>query len=70
MISRLLLQKYFIIFQERPPPVPPSRPYTVNGNKKISFPQTRVMSQSFSGRVLKMKFYEKLSCHILMTNYF
>jgi len=33
---------------ERPPPVPPSRPYTVNGNKKISFPQTRIMSQSFS----------------------
>jgi len=33
---------------ERPPPVPPSRPYTVSGNKKIAFPQSRVMSQSFS----------------------
>merc|ERR1712141_475509 len=31
-----------------PPPVPPSRPYTVSGNKKIAFPQSRVMGQSFS----------------------
>merc|ERR1719273_290411 len=32
---------------ERPPPVPPSRPYTVNGNRKIAFPQSRVMKKSF-----------------------
>lgn len=32
---------------ERPPPVPPSRPYTVAGNTKLGYPQTRVMKMSF-----------------------
>merc|ERR1712038_1592649 len=32
---------------ERPPPVPPSRPYTVTGNKKIAFPQNRVMKVTY-----------------------
>uniref|UniRef100_A0A8D8VKQ4 Myosin-I heavy chain n=1 Tax=Cacopsylla melanoneura TaxID=428564 RepID=A0A8D8VKQ4_9HEMI len=32
---------------ERPPPVPPSRPYTVTGNSKISYPQTRVMKMPY-----------------------
>lgn len=32
---------------ERPPPVPPSRPYTVTGNRKIAYPQSRVMKNSF-----------------------
>jgi len=32
---------------ERPPPVPPSRPYTVTGNRKITYPQSRVMKNSF-----------------------
>lgn len=32
---------------ERPPPVPPSRPYTVIGGKKITFPQSRVMKMSY-----------------------
>jgi len=32
---------------ERPPPIPPSRPYTVIGGKKITFPQSRVMKTSF-----------------------
>merc|ERR1712004_807999 len=32
---------------ERPPPIPPSRPYTVVGGKKITFPQSRVMKQSY-----------------------
>lgn len=44
---------------ERPPPVPPSRPYTVTGSKKITFPQSRVMRQSFpedgSGDILLLK---------------
>merc|ERR1719420_53324 len=32
---------------ERPPPVPPSRPYTVVAGKKITFPQSRVMKRSY-----------------------
>ncbi|XP_065202156.1 unconventional myosin-Va isoform X2 [Planococcus citri] len=32
---------------ERPPPVPPSRSYTITGNKKFGYPQTRVMKTSF-----------------------
>lgn len=32
---------------ERPPPVPPSRSYTVAGNTKLGYPQTRVMKMSF-----------------------
>ena len=44
-----IIYHIFIHLQERPPPVPPSRPYTVSGNKKIAFPQSRVMGQSFSG---------------------
>ena len=35
---------------ERPPPVPPSRPYTVTGNSKLGYPQTRVMKMSFPGK--------------------
>ena len=35
--------------QERPPPVPPSRPYTVNGSRRITFPQTRIMTHNFPG---------------------
>jgi len=36
-------------FQERPPPVPPSRSYTVRGNSKIAYPQARFMRQSYPG---------------------
>ncbi|XP_039226411.1 unconventional myosin-IXa isoform X1 [Drosophila yakuba] len=32
---------------ERPPPVPPSRSYTITGNSKISYPQNRVMKMNF-----------------------
>jgi len=32
---------------ERPPPVPPSRSYTVRGNSKISYPQSRFMKKTF-----------------------
>ncbi|XP_046742068.1 unconventional myosin-IXAa isoform X2 [Diprion similis] len=32
---------------ERPPPVPPSRSYTVTGNTKLGYPQTRVMKTPF-----------------------
>lgn len=35
------------IQQERPPPVPPSRPYTVTGNSKLGYPQSRVMKMNF-----------------------
>lgn len=33
--------------QERPPPVPPSRPYTVAGSLKLGYPQTRMMKMNF-----------------------
>lgn len=39
--------KILIIFQERPPPVPPSRSYTVTGNSKLGYPQTRIMKMNF-----------------------
>nr|CAI5836757.1 unnamed protein product [Callosobruchus analis] len=32
---------------ERPPPVPPSRSYTVAGNTKLGYPQTRVMKMTY-----------------------
>uniref|UniRef100_A0A1B0BP12 Myosin motor domain-containing protein n=1 Tax=Glossina palpalis gambiensis TaxID=67801 RepID=A0A1B0BP12_9MUSC len=32
---------------ERPPPVPPSRNYTIVGNSKLNFPQNRVMKMTF-----------------------
>lgn len=32
---------------ERPPPVPPSRSYTVAGNTKLGYPQNRVMKMTF-----------------------
>ncbi|KAI8117599.1 Myosin-I heavy chain [Lucilia cuprina] len=32
---------------ERPPPVPPSRNYTVTGNTKLCFPQNRIMKMNF-----------------------
>ncbi|GLH14979.1 Myosin-VIIa [Gryllus bimaculatus] len=44
---------------ERPPPVPPSRPYTVAGNTKLGYPQTRVMKMPFpedaNGEVVLLK---------------
>lgn len=35
------------VLQERPPPVPPSRGYTVTGNSKLCYPQTRLMKMNF-----------------------
>ncbi|XP_016979643.1 unconventional myosin-IXb isoform X1 [Drosophila rhopaloa] len=32
---------------ERPPPVPPSRSYTISGNSKLGYPQSRVMKTNF-----------------------
>ncbi|XP_015111318.1 unconventional myosin-IXb [Diachasma alloeum] len=44
---------------ERPPPVPPSRSYTVTGNTKLGYPQTRVMKMPFpeegDGEVVLLK---------------
>ena len=42
---------FYSIQQERPPPIPPSRPYTVIGGKKITFPQSRVMKIAFPGEL-------------------
>lgn len=41
---------YGILFQERPPPLPPSRSYTVTGNTKLGYPQTRIMKMPFPGK--------------------
>lgn len=35
------------ISQENAPPVPPSRAYTVAGNAKLGYPQTRIMKMNF-----------------------
>ncbi|XP_030380655.1 unconventional myosin-IXAa [Scaptodrosophila lebanonensis] len=32
---------------ERPPPVPPSRTYTITGNSKLGYPQSRIMKMNF-----------------------
>ncbi|KAG8184790.1 hypothetical protein JTE90_015472 [Oedothorax gibbosus] len=44
---------------ERPPPVPPSRSYTVTGNTKMGYPQARVMKMNYpednSGEVTLLK---------------
>ncbi|KAK9305960.1 hypothetical protein QLX08_003197 [Tetragonisca angustula] len=43
---------------ERPPPVPPSRSYTVTGNTKLGYPQTRIMKMPFpegEGEVVLLK---------------
>ncbi|XP_023247799.1 unconventional myosin-IXb-like [Copidosoma floridanum] len=44
---------------ERPPPLPPSRSYTVTGNTKLGYPQTRVMKKPFpeegEGEVVLLK---------------
>lgn len=32
---------------ERPPPLPPSRSYTVTGNTKLGYPQNRIMKMSY-----------------------
>ncbi|GAB6022561.1 Myosin 10A, isoform D, variant 2 [Chamberlinius hualienensis] len=45
------IQQTYSIFgldPERPPPVPPSRPYTVAGNTKLGYPQTRVMKMNYT----------------------
>ena len=47
-------------FQERPPPVPPSRQYTVMGNKKVAFPQTRILRNTFPGWLLACMFRRML----------
>jgi len=46
-------------FQERPPPVPPSRPYTVTGNTKLGYPQTRVMKMPFPGELAVLLFLQR-----------
>lgn len=44
----MFLNIVFVLYlQERPPPVPPSRPYTVTGNSKLGYPQSRVMKMNF-----------------------
>lgn len=41
------IYKVVLYLQERPPPVPPSRNYTVTGNTKLCFPQNRIMKMNF-----------------------
>lgn len=40
---------------ERPPPLPPSRSYTVTGNSKLGYPQTRIMKSTFPGNVFRLR---------------
>ncbi|VVC29843.1 Hypothetical protein CINCED_3A016888 [Cinara cedri] len=37
---------------ERPPPLPPSRSYTISGNTKVGYPQNRIMKKSFPGNTI------------------
>ncbi|ODM93383.1 hypothetical protein Ocin01_13302 [Orchesella cincta] len=37
----------FGLDMERPPPLPPSRSYTVAGNTKLGYPQSRIMKMTF-----------------------
>ncbi|TGZ49775.1 Myosin-VIIa [Temnothorax longispinosus] len=50
---------HFGLDLERPPPVPPSRSYTVTGNTKLGYPQTRIMKMPFpeegEGEVVLLK---------------
>ena len=34
---------------ERPPPLPPARAYTVDGNRKLGYPQERLMRLNYPG---------------------
>ncbi|XP_044001264.1 unconventional myosin-IXb isoform X2 [Aphidius gifuensis] len=49
----------FGLDMERPPPLPPSRSYTVAGNTKLGYPQTRIMKTPFpeegEGEVVLLK---------------
>ncbi|KAG1680496.1 Unconventional myosin-XV [Nymphon striatum] len=50
-----------------PPPVPPSRSYTVTGNKKMGYPQTRVMKMTFPGDVFNFSLmYESIAIQYLV----
>ncbi|CAG0904918.1 unnamed protein product, partial [Cyprideis torosa] len=40
-------QRFGLDVQEQPPPLPPSRTYTVAGNAKLSYPQMRVMKATY-----------------------
>jgi len=54
-LKKILLYKFNLkmtFIQDNPPPVPPSRSYTIMGNDKIMFPQTRFMKQDFIGRLI------------------
>ncbi|XP_074602506.1 unconventional myosin-IXb-like dachs isoform X2 [Brevipalpus obovatus] len=42
-----------------PPPVPPSRSYTVSGNAKLSYPQTRVMKMDFPDELSNERYLRK-----------
>ena len=50
---RVVCQYSLLAWQERPPPIPPSRAYTVTGNRKVAYPQSRVMRTSFPGETCK-----------------
>ncbi|RWS15743.1 unconventional myosin-IXb-like protein [Dinothrombium tinctorium] len=50
MCDQKLIQQTCTLFGldlEHPPPVPPSRSYTVAGNAKLGYPQSRVMKMDF-----------------------
>lgn len=65
--------------QKQPPPLPPSRQYTVVGNAKLKFPQFRIMKISFSedaplakqlqkGKVVKVIGASQKRGHLIVSN--
>lgn len=38
---------------ERPPPIPASRSYTICGNKKVTYPHTRMVKHTYSGMYMR-----------------
>ncbi|XP_026464689.1 unconventional myosin-IXb [Ctenocephalides felis] len=51
---------------ERPPPVPPSRSYTVAGNSKLGYPQTRVMKMTFPEELVSNNNNSKDSANVVL----
>ncbi|CRK99962.1 CLUMA_CG013257, isoform B [Clunio marinus] len=45
---------------ETPPPVPPSRSYTVTGNSKLGYPQIRIMKMNFPEEIQNNRLNEQL----------
>lgn len=57
-VSRLAAKEAAIrLLQERPPPLPPSRAYTVSNGVKLGYPQQRVLAADWAdeGGALRLR---------------